>query len=287
MIIKKVLTTLAMYLKNIFYSNAIDNKIMPTVDNVAIDKVELNEAEIIDNTVSNEQIENVANNLQQKHDAVVKEAKIVEIESEKYNALSTKWEENAKSFRELIAAKAPMYNVKSTPVFIEEIKTITGDVYFSFANPEQLPVLRDEEIQMLLGATMLGVDKNGIEKIVLSFRDILAKQDAKEALKAIQDLHFALTEGSFISQIINLGAASVVRHDENPFEFNLFMHNKKIKAIKEDCYLRAFFMEQGIAILKTAIPNFTEEFLSGKFKDTHLYIKGTMRALEEYLETIK
>jgi hypothetical protein len=213
--------------------------------------------------------------------------KVVDEESKKYNELSAKWESNTKAFLEHAEACANRLGMNSTPVFFKAIETITGDVYFMFADTSQIPLIRDEHIQRAIGAALFGVGTDKLEELSLSMKNIVAEDDKDAAMDLVKNLLYGLNDGYYMEHLIQIGAATVIRHDENPFEFNKYIHQEKVKAIIKDCSLRAFFLHTGMFIKEMFIPTFSKEYLTGKHRDIQTYTEGVAMEMERIIKKLQ
>lgn len=188
-----------------------------------------------------------------------------EPKTDEQNILEQKWKDNINLFAQSTEAYAKQIGLPSTPKFAPIKKAYNGDVYFTYANIEEIPASRFKEIQQAYIATNFACTIEKYDKEVLPKLDSIVKNSDKD--EALNFCAWALAQQEIcnpISLLVNLGTALLIRHDENPFTICKITQNKKIAAAKEDADLLTFFMGVGATQLQECCPEFYKTSAFGK-----------------------
>jgi hypothetical protein len=170
-----------------------------------------------------------------------------------------------------------------------------GRKYYKFVDDMDIPIIRKGQIQMFLTELSRGLDAaetsmflNNMEKqIEVALSQPKNVSQVSKYLASLMHLvgEMKLRKDNILHPTLLMDMAAVVfiREDENPFEFDIKLHNEKVHTFKTDVSQRIglydFFVQ---AKLSVYIPYLSE--LEHDFKGVYNYLKTKIEAENLALE---
>ena len=165
---------------------------------------------------------------------------------------------------------------------VAEFQDDKGRWYYSFKDPQDVPITRLSEAQTTMQFLAAGLSPDLFTKAMDTLTVCLAKADMLKAGAVVADLTDLNKKIVNLDAVVNIIAVNYVREDEDVVKVNPTIHAEKCDFLKSETEEgRFFFRLPMFATLLTAHPNSVEQSTQ-LWRDYETVLKNLTNRLEHY-----
>lgn len=165
---------------------------------------------------------------------------------------------------------------------VAEFQDDKGRWYYSFKDPQDVPITRLSEAQTTMQFLAAGLSPDLFTKAMDTLTVCLAKADMLKAGAVVADLTDLNKKIVNLDAVVNIIAVNYVREDEDVVKVNPTIHGEKCNFLKSETEEgRFFFRLPMFATLLTAHPNSVEQSTQ-LWRDYETVLKNLTNRLEHY-----
>lgn len=155
---------------------------------------------------------------------------------------------------------------------VEQFVDTNGDVYYSYARPDDLPVERTLQAETTKLAILYAITPTYMSNVQKQMIDALQSGDGFALQQVVSSFVNVMqaTGATTGDEYIKLASLYLVRHDENPTHFSTIMQQKKFDRAKVSPALSAFFLSACYDMITTH----TNLLLAENLNDLKISSKG-------------
>lgn len=140
--------------------------------------------------------------------------------------------------------------------------TSKGKVFYSFANPLDLPPIRGLGAEKAKRFLDLKITERSMRELITRCKTVAGAGDLVEAFAIIQEIDYRLRFITEESSVLDLVSIYFILEDEDPEIPSEAKNREKHKIYEEDPKARAFFLRIGVAFLNQFSGKPDEDFLA-------------------------